>query len=408
MEAMNGHSKRTIESHVADYKAKMKAAKRTEGHISKTLYSIRQIAAFCNFRTAADINADGVNRYAADRRDKGDSSRTVQSHLTAIKGFTKWLTETEKLQRDPLLSVKRPNPKADRRYERRMLLPDEWQWLRMAVKADRYGMTAVERLLLYETAIQTGLRSAELRSLTRARLVLDSDTPYVTCKAADTKNAKEARQYIRPDLAARLRDHVSKLKPQAAVFKLPVDWKMAAMLRDDLAEARQAWLAEAGDKAERKQREQSDFLAVANHDGGKLDFHALRHTCGAWLAMGGVHPKVVQTVMRHSTIVLTMDTYGHLFPGQEAGAVTKMAEFLDTSSGKAPQRKAQQLERENEKPNATHCDSNATDSPKVGKRKSLKGSNLCEGMRGNATDCETRAAQTRTGNQRIMSQNGHV
>jgi hypothetical protein len=33
------------------------------------------------------------------------------------------------------------------------------------------------------------------------------------------------------------------------------------------------------------------------------------------------HPKVVQTIMRHSQITLTMDTYGHLFPGQAAEAV---------------------------------------------------------------------------------------
>ncbi|MBI3862791.1 MAG: site-specific integrase, partial [Planctomycetia bacterium] len=37
----------------------------------------------------------------------------------------------------------------------------------------------------------------------------------------------------------------------------------------------------------------------------------MRHTCGAWLAMAGAHPKAVQAIMRHSTIVLTMDTYGH-------------------------------------------------------------------------------------------------
>ena len=40
-------------------------------------------------------------------------------------------------------------------------------------------------------------------------------------------------------------------------------------------------------------REQSDFLADVNHEGERLDFHSLRHTCGAWLAMTGAHPKAV-------------------------------------------------------------------------------------------------------------------
>ena len=80
--------------------------------------------------------------------------------------------------------------------------------------------------------------------------------------------------------------------------------------------------------AERLRREQSDFLQAANHEGEKADFHSLRHTTGAWLALAGNHPKVVQTVMRHSTITLTMDTYGHLFPGQDAEAVASLPDIM--------------------------------------------------------------------------------
>ena len=45
--------------------------------------------------------------------------------------------------------------------------------------------------------------------------------------------------------------------------------------------------------------------------------------------MAGVHPKVVQTVMRHSAITLTMDTYGHLFPGQDAAAVAALPSMMN-------------------------------------------------------------------------------
>jgi integrase len=96
-----------------------------------------------------------------------------------------------------------------------------------------------------------------------------------------------------------------------------------------LAAARAAWVKEGQDKAERARREQSDFLLPVNHDGEHLDFHSLRHTCGAWLALAGCHPKVVQTVMRHSTITLTMDAYGHLFPGQVAEAIGKLPDMMN-------------------------------------------------------------------------------
>ena len=218
-----------------------------------------------------------------------------------------------------------------------MMLPDEWQWLRDVTQrsGERYGMKGAERVLLYETAIQTGLRAGELRQITKVRLYLDAKPPYLLAKANTTKNAKDARQFLQADLAARLRKHVERKTPQAAVFALPGFWEMADMLRNDLADARREWIDAAGkDADERQRREQSDFLKATNDAGEILDFHSLRHTCGAWLAKAGVAPKVVQTVMRHATITLTMDTYGHLFPGEHAAAVDKLSQFL---GGQIPQ-----------------------------------------------------------------------
>jgi len=43
-------------------------------------------------------------------------------------------------------------------------------------------------------------------------------------------------------------------------------------------------------------------------------FHDLRHTCAALLIAQGAHPKEIQERLGHSTITLTFDRYGHLFP----------------------------------------------------------------------------------------------
>ena len=207
-----------------------------------------------------------------------------------------------------------------------MLLPEEWHWLRLTTASGppRYNMTGHERMLLYAVAIQTGLRASELKSLTRGRLFLDYDQPYVTVRAKSTKNKQEARLYVQRELAEQLEKHIATKAPGARVFAMPNISNVARMLRADLSDARHAWLKAAPGCDERTRRSASDFLVETNHEGEQLDFHALPHTCGAWLAMFGVHPKVVQTVMRHSMITLTMDTYGHLFPEQEADAVTKL------------------------------------------------------------------------------------
>ncbi len=43
--------------------------------------------------------------------------------------------------------------------------------------------------------------------------------------------------------------------------------------------------------------------------------HRLRHSCAALLIREGAHPKVIQTLMGHATIGVTLDLYGHLLPG---------------------------------------------------------------------------------------------
>ena len=213
-----------------------------------------------------------------------------------------------------------------------MLLPDEWPWLRDATRdgPDRKNQTGYERFLLYATAIQTGLRAKELRQLTRGRMFLDVEPPYIACKAGTTKNGKTAKQYLESHLAGELRDYLSTRANGTRVFPMPHETSTARVLRADLAEARAAWLKEAEEDAdELERREASDFLLPTNDEGESFDFHSLRHTCGAWLALAGEHPKVVQTIMRHSQITLTMDTYGHLFPGQAAEAVGQFGHMLE-------------------------------------------------------------------------------
>ncbi len=46
----------------------------------------------------------------------------------------------------------------------------------------------------------------------------------------------------------------------------------------------------------------------------ELRIHDLRHTCASLLISQGAHPKAVQAHLGHSSISVTMDRYGHLFP----------------------------------------------------------------------------------------------
>lgn len=334
LDRLKVESQRTIESHLVDFEAKMVSAGRAVKHVRSTLVNIRNVCQSCNMTRAMDLDADAINRYTRQLLDNGKSFRTVHSLLTSLKQFSRWLLQHQKLAFDPLASIRKPNPKMDPRRQRRMLLPEEWTWLRRVTLQGKFHhrMEPTNRVLLYALAIQTGLRSGELRSLKPGQVILDATSPYILCDSSQTKNRKPARQYITQDVAVELKRLVASREPWSKLFTMPDPSETSKMLKVDLAEARRKWLEEVDNSKERKEREVSDFLSVKNHSGQELDFHALRHTCGAWLAKAGNHPKVVQTIMRHSSITLTMDTYGHLFPGQEAEAVAKIAgNFLSLS-----------------------------------------------------------------------------
>ena len=62
-----------------------------------------------------------------------------------------------------------------------------------------------------------------------------------------------------------------------------------------------------------------------------IRLYDLRHTAATLLMEAGVHPKVVQEILGHSSIMLTMGTYTHVMPHMHADAIRKLGEILGDS-----------------------------------------------------------------------------
>ncbi|GBD17684.1 Transposase from transposon Tn916 [bacterium HR27] len=60
-------------------------------------------------------------------------------------------------------------------------------------------------------------------------------------------------------------------------------------------------------------------------------FHDLRHTTATLLLTDGVHPKVVASLLGHSTIQLTLDTYSHVTPGLAHEAAGRLGALIANS-----------------------------------------------------------------------------
>jgi integrase len=63
----------------------------------------------------------------------------------------------------------------------------------------------------------------------------------------------------------------------------------------------------------------------------RIRFHDLRHSAATLFLAMGVPAKVVQELLGHSNISITMDVYSHVLPSMQKDAMDKMGDFLDSS-----------------------------------------------------------------------------
>jgi len=189
---------------------------------------------------------------------------------------------------------------------RRALEPDEIRRLLDATESapKRFNTTGHQKAMLYRLAVETGLRANELRSLTVSSF--DFDKCNITIKAEDSKNRTQSTLPLRKETAVLMQTFLSGRMPSVRAFAMPSKYNMADMLRADCKAAE---------------------IDYEDNGQGKIDFHSLRHTTGSLLAASGVHPKVAQSIMRHSDINLTMSRYTHIFRGQESEAIANLPDL---------------------------------------------------------------------------------
>lgn len=325
-ESLVEYQSQPVQRWVDDYVASLEMSNGANEHTVDTRSKIEKIIAHAGVTRGIDLASAHVVAYTTLRmKAENISARTVQSYIVAIKGYSDWCRRTGRMASDPMADLRSPSPSKDRRYERRALSREEWGYLRRAAEAGDVvkGLTGLERAVLYELALVTGLRSKEIQSLKRSSFIL-ADPGWVLLPGANTKNAKPAEQPLTPRLSTLLGEHLRRKMLGSRAFVVSKRTSLAELVAHDMERARADWVGEVKDVNERAKREASDFLALKDHDGKVMDFHALRYTCGAWLALANVHAKQIQKLMRHSTIRLTLDTYGHLFPEQQDAAIAAL------------------------------------------------------------------------------------
>lgn len=284
------HADKLLTCHVKDFTDSIRAASATDKHANQTQRTITKIFKKCCFETIADIDAHAVYKHLANMRSAGGiGQRTFNAYLGVTKQFLKWMIAENRTDTNPLSHLK-SIPQTEKRRKRRALTLDEQRLLIKTTTSGRKqrgpnGLTGYERALIYRTALQTGLRANELRSLTVS--CFDFNDRSIALTGAYTKNKKLAVLTMPKALADDIRAYIANKLPNTQVFKVPT--MSAKMIKRDHAVA--------GIEYETDQ--------------GTADFHSLRHSFITNLARAGVHPSDAMVLARHSTIILTMDYYTH-------------------------------------------------------------------------------------------------
>ncbi len=306
------HRSRPLSEHLADFKASLLSKGTTAQHAEITHNRTKAILDACKFAFMADISASKTLQYLAERRRNGLSIKSSNDYLQAAKQFSRWLQADRRMADNPLAYLSGLNVKTDRRHDRRALSTEELARLIEATAKDKrhHKMTGRERALLYLLVAHTGLRAGEAASLTWQLLDLDSPAPTLTVLAAFSKHRREDTLPLRPDLAEQFKSWRIERgeSSDAKVFPTFNERKGADMLKMDLEAANIPYQDQAGKYA---------------------DFHALRHTFISNLDHPDISVKVAQSLARHSSVSLTLDTYTHPKLYSERAALEKLPELPD-------------------------------------------------------------------------------
>jgi len=259
------------------------------------------------------IDQRRVRRFITDMLGDGVSPAQVRKAVGRLKQTLDLAVELGAIRKNPCVGVKLPPMPHE---EMHFLTADQ-----VATLAD--GMSAPYDLMV-RFAAYTGLRAGEIAALRRRHVRLD-DAKVVVLTAVsevrgdlvehDPKSYSSRRAVKLPAfLVEQLRDHLGDAAPDTPVFPAPQGGPM-----------RHSNFYQRIFKPTVRQ-------TLPEHLHG-VRFHDLRHSNAALLIAEGGHPKAIQQRLGHSSITVTLDRYGHLFPSLDDALADALDATYRTAQG---------------------------------------------------------------------------
>lgn len=265
----------------------------------------------------AKLTQADLQKLYDDRRRAGAAPRTIL-HIHRV--IHRALVDAEKWGEVARNVARLANPPRVTRPKLRCLTADEARQLMHAAEGDRIEAVVV-------LALATGMRMGELLGLTWRAIDLDAGAVRVEASLqltsnglvlAEPKTARSRRRIeIDPRVVSTLRRHrTAQLQERLAAGP--------AWIESDLV-----FTTKAGGPIDGRELLRASFRPLLKRaDLPPIRFHDLRHSYASIALARGIHPKVVQEAMGHSTIAVTMDTYSHVVPSLQREAAREMGAAL--------------------------------------------------------------------------------
>jgi len=287
---------------------------RSERYVKEVTSKLRRIFKACGFHTFHDVDDVVLDKYLLRLRQKENkSTRTLNGHLGACQQFCRFAIRVLKVAKASPLECMEGfgSVKADVRRQRRALSQAEIQKLLTTTAQSpqtRFGMDGLERSMLYQFTLTTGLRANEIRNLRVEHIDFDDeDGPVLYVDAAYSKHRERDVLPLHHSLVQSLKRFIVERSktPQAKLFG--GDY---AVLTDKTADMIRMDLADAG----------VEYQTVA----GTADFHCLRHTYVS--SLKGIPSRLAQGLARHKSSDMT-DRYSHRSLAEQR-AVLEQVQFF--------------------------------------------------------------------------------
>jgi len=190
---------------------------------------------------------------------------------------------------------------------------------------------------LYVVAVHCGLREGELLGLRWEDVDLDAGTLAVRRTLSETKssgyifeppkNGKGRNVRLTNSALEALKRH--RAAQNGERLRLGTFWQDDGLI----------FPSQRGTPMNAKNLTARSFKPLLERAGlpRTVRLHDLRHTCATLLLGKGVHPKIVQELLGHATITITLDTYSHVLPNMQGEAVSAMEDVM-ASRGDATRR----------------------------------------------------------------------